>query len=151
MRGHFTQPHLQQSCMELFIGQSSLWLLTIFSYTCSSTPYTFSPQDQCWMWQVSMTTLYERPEIKYTLKWMWGQALLSLYRKLVEDYFSRLDIKGDDYRSQLATTGHYPVAPLYTLCTSKTTIHPVHKQDHYTTWTQARQLYTLYTRNIPGK
>ena len=55
-----------------------------------------------------------------------GAGLVIIIQKISEDYFSRLDIKGDDYRSQLATTGHYPVAPLYTLCTSKTTTHPVH-------------------------
>ena len=55
-----------------------------------------------------------------------GAGLVIIIQKIGEDYFSRLDIKGDDYRSQLATTGHYPVALLYTLCTSKTTTHPVH-------------------------
>ena len=93
-----------------------------------------------------------------------GAGLVIITQKIGEDYFSRLDIKGDDYRSQLATTGHYPVAPLYTLCTSRNIIHPVHnyKQDNYTPFAQARplhtlftlqarQLYNLYTSNTPGK
>ena len=130
---------MQQSCMELFIGQPSLWLLTIFSYTISSV----SPQDPYWIWQVCATFLYKRPEIKYTFVWMWGPSLLSSYRKLVRiilvGWISKVMIIEVSWQRPAITPllPYTPCAqarPLYTLCTL-----------------QARQLYTLYTRNTPGK